>query len=117
MGATGRSVVRQRWSLTAASIDRQDKRWSWVHVDDLAEAYLLAANNRGNAAGQLFSIGEGDGPTYETLLRTLKGYDGECRPEARARAVLCTAYRTLPVAWFVGRRGGVQGGRGLWPLL
>ena len=56
---------------------RKDKRWSWVHVDDLAQAYVRAAQNRGAATGQIFDVGEPHGPQFEELLRAAKGYTGE----------------------------------------
>jgi len=54
----------------------QDKRWSWVHVDDLAQAYVRAAQNRGAATGQIFDVGEPHGPQFEELLRAAKAYTG-----------------------------------------
>lgn len=47
---------------------KADKRWSWVHIDDLAEAYVLTIANRDRAAGRVFDIGESHGPTYEELV-------------------------------------------------
>ena len=47
-----------------------DKRWSWVHVDDLGDAYarLLAAPVRA-VVGEVYDIAEPSPPTYEALVR------------------------------------------------
>ena len=47
-----------------------------MHVDDLAQAYVRAAQNRGAATGQIFDVGEPHGPQFEELLRAAKGYTG-----------------------------------------
>lgn len=59
---------------------RPDKRWSWVHVDDLADAYVRAMRHRSVAAGRVYDIGEPFGPTYRELrvaMARLAGFDGE----------------------------------------
>lgn len=50
-----------------------DKRWTWVHVDDLGDAYVLAAQ-RGGAlvGGQIYNIGSPrDHYTYRELRTAL----------------------------------------------
>ena len=57
-----------------------DKIWSWVHIDDLGEAFVLAMKRRSIAAGRAYDIGEPYGPRYEDLrvaCAKLAGYDGE----------------------------------------
>jgi len=46
-----------------------DKRWSWVHVDDLAHAYVqIAEAPRSVVQRQVFNIAAlGDNPTYKEL--------------------------------------------------
>jgi len=46
---------------------RKDKRWSWVHVDDLGRGFVSAAEKGSTLAGQLFNISAQDNPTYEEL--------------------------------------------------
>jgi len=56
------------------------KRWSWVHVDDLADAYVRMMGRRSLAAGRIYDLGEPFGPTYEELRvagARLAGFDGE----------------------------------------
>jgi len=48
-------------------IGRKEKRWSWVHVDDLGEAYVNVAKAGTIVDGQLFNVAEPHGPTYEEL--------------------------------------------------
>jgi len=44
------------------------KRWSWVHVDDLGEAYVKISKAGGNVVnGELFNIAELHPPTYDEL--------------------------------------------------
>ncbi|CAF1064601.1 unnamed protein product [Didymodactylos carnosus] len=48
---------------------RSDKRWSWVHIDDLSDAYVLIARSPiASVKNQMFNIAaQGDNPTYEQL--------------------------------------------------
>lgn len=58
----------------------RSKRWSWVHVDDLADAYVRLIKRGSIAAGRVYDLGEPFGPTYEELrvaAAKLAGYDGE----------------------------------------
>jgi nucleoside-diphosphate-sugar epimerase len=49
---------------------RPDKRYSWVHVEDLATAFqlLIDAPEPGRFAGQLFNFVGNDSPSYEEIL-------------------------------------------------
>jgi len=42
------------------------KRWSWVHIDDLGDGYVLVAKKHGLNA-ELFNLAVNDNPTYEEL--------------------------------------------------
>ncbi|KAH3758061.1 NAD dependent epimerase/dehydratase superfamily protein [Pelomyxa schiedti] len=45
------------------------RKWTWVHIDDLAEAYVLIDSHRAIAQGQTFGVAAKTGnPTYEELL-------------------------------------------------
>lgn len=46
---------------------RGDKRWTWVHVDDLAQAYVLSVKRAAQVSGNLFFIGAYNSRTYEEL--------------------------------------------------
>jgi len=48
-------------------VGRPDKRWSWVHTDDLGEAYVRAAKVGSVVDNQLFNISAPDHPTFEEL--------------------------------------------------
>jgi len=50
---------------------RKDRRHSWVHIYDLAYAYLLTVKNHITAAGQIFDIASPDTPTYEELYKKI----------------------------------------------
>jgi len=49
---------------------RPDKRFSWVHVEDLANAYqlLIDAPDAGRLAGQLFNFVAEDYPSYQEII-------------------------------------------------
>eukprot|EP01103_Thecamoeba_quadrilineata_P020184 TRINITY_DN8533_c0_g1_i1.p1 TRINITY_DN8533_c0_g1~~TRINITY_DN8533_c0_g1_i1.p1 ORF type:complete len:310 (-),score=45.55 TRINITY_DN8533_c0_g1_i1:147-1076(-) len=46
---------------------RPDKRWSWVHVDDLGDAYVAVAKAGSVVDRQVFNLSAQDNPTYEDL--------------------------------------------------
>jgi len=46
-----------------------EKRWSWVHVHDLAYAFLLAVQKFTIASGQIFDIGQSENPPTYVELR------------------------------------------------
>jgi len=46
-----------------------DKRYSWIHINDLAEAYvLLCRQSRTKVDGQLFNFVARDDPSYEEII-------------------------------------------------
>lgn len=47
---------------------RGDKRFSWVHVEDLARAYALVVQQGASLSGQLFNIVSRDYPTFEGIV-------------------------------------------------
>jgi len=49
-------------------IQWKERRHSWVHVNDLADAYILTVKNYTKVTGQIFDIAS-DAPTYEELYR------------------------------------------------
>jgi len=50
--------------------DHHDRKYSWIHVDDLAEAYVAAANKASYLHGEIFNIVNGyDSPSWEELSR------------------------------------------------
>lgn len=58
----------------------REKGWSWVHVDDLAEAYLLAAEAGRAIDGEAFGIADEQRPrSLDVMRRCLEvaGYRGE----------------------------------------
>ncbi|NJP99932.1 NAD-dependent epimerase/dehydratase family protein [Streptomyces zingiberis] len=61
------------------------KRWSWVHVDDLADAYLRILHNPASVDGEVFVIADDQRLTaldmQETAVRAA-GYTGEITVES-----------------------------------
>jgi len=58
---------------------KKEKRWSWVHVDDLGDAYVRVAKAGSVVDNQLFNITANDYPTYEQLkiaAATAAGWKG-----------------------------------------
>jgi len=49
------------------AVGKPEKRWSWVHVDDLGEAYVKVAQAGSVVNGQVFNVSAQDNPTYEDL--------------------------------------------------
>jgi UDP-glucose 4-epimerase len=45
----------------------KNKRWSWVHVDDLGDSYVLIAKRGSVVDSQIFNIAAPENPTYEEL--------------------------------------------------
>jgi len=52
------------------------QRWNWVHVQDLADAYVRAAKRSHVVAGEAFNIVSESSPTYEEALRAAAGVAG-----------------------------------------
>lgn len=88
-GNDGHSSVSVDWFVMAAAGDPvfrgdREKGWSWVHVDDLAEAYLLAAEADSSIDGEVFCIADEHRPRCIDVMRrclAAAGYDGEIRFE------------------------------------
>lgn len=59
----------------------KDRRWSWVHVSDLADGYLhVVQAPRSVVRGEVFTLSGPTSPTYEeVVLATAKaaGYTGQ----------------------------------------
>jgi len=58
----------------------KSQRWNWVHVVDLADAYVKAVKKSHSIAGEAFNIVSDSSPTYEQgLLAVAKiaGFKGE----------------------------------------
>jgi nucleoside-diphosphate-sugar epimerase len=51
-----------------AIVGSRTKRWSWVHINDLAEAYVAVAKVGRTVDGQVFNIASYQAPTYEELM-------------------------------------------------
>lgn len=58
----------------------KDKRWNWIHVADLADAYVRAAKKTHAIKGEAFNIVSDSSPTYEqitTATARISGYKGD----------------------------------------
>jgi len=58
-----------------------DKKWSWIHIHDLAHAYLLAAQKFTVANGQIFDIGSPNPPSYEEFRKKAAAVAGHKNAE------------------------------------
>jgi len=58
-------ALKQDADLTL--MGRRDKRWSWVHVEDLADAYVRVAKAGHTVDGEIFDIIGPWAPTYEEI--------------------------------------------------
>jgi nucleoside-diphosphate-sugar epimerase len=70
MGEAGEGVYRG---------DRE-KSWTWIHIDDLAEAFLLATEADRAIDGELFNLGDDLQPLCVDVMRgcvAAAGYHGE----------------------------------------
>jgi len=57
----------------------KEKRWSWVHLDDLGDAYVKLAQNKNSLGGEIFNIADLDNPTYQeirTAIAKVVGWKG-----------------------------------------
>jgi len=66
-GGNAGTHTDKTWHLTDGKIvisGSLEKRWSWVHIYDLARAYLLAVQNFTAASGQVINVAVRDPPTY-----------------------------------------------------
>ncbi len=88
-GNDGHNSVTADWFAMAEAGDPvfrgdREKGWSWVHVDDLAEAYLLAAEADRSVDGEVFCITDEQRPRCVDVMRAClvaAGYDGAIRFE------------------------------------
>lgn len=79
-GGHGGFVADLFYSQKPAIIDgRRDKRWSWVHIDDLADAYaLLTRSPRVVVVGQMWNFAApNDNPTYEDIRTKMAHVSGQ----------------------------------------
>jgi nucleoside-diphosphate-sugar epimerase len=70
MGEAGQGIYRG---------DRE-KSWSWIHIDDLAEAFVLAAEANSAIDGELFNLADDLQPKCVDVMRRcvdVAGYQGE----------------------------------------
>jgi nucleoside-diphosphate-sugar epimerase len=88
-GNDGYNSVSTDWFAMAESGvavfrgDRQ-KGWSWVHIDDLAEAYRLVVEGGRSLDGEVFCIADEQRPLCVDVMRAClaaAGYSGEIRFE------------------------------------
>jgi nucleoside-diphosphate-sugar epimerase len=83
-GTDGRSSVSSQWfemGEQGKAVYRGDreKGWSWVHINDLAEAYVRVAESGAAIDGEIFCIADEQRPTcLEVMKACLKAanYDG-----------------------------------------
>ncbi|MBP2048376.1 hypothetical protein J2Z21_001300 [Streptomyces griseochromogenes] len=80
-----------------------DKRWSWVHVDDLADAYVRILDNPAAVDGETFVIA--DEQRLKALRRAARGRPCRRQTEPIGAGARSGSPRRLPVG------GGDGGGR------
>jgi len=88
VGSLVRSLLAERETL-ATRTGKREKRWSWVHVEDLAQAYVLAVQKIHVAKGEVFNIVSPSSPTWEELnlsAAKLVGFTGKVDYQVRACA-------------------------------
>jgi nucleoside-diphosphate-sugar epimerase len=79
-GGRGGFVADLFYSQKPAILDgRRDKRWSWVHIDDLAEGYVLISRaSRSIVSGQIWNLASpNDNPTYEEVRTQMARVSGQ----------------------------------------
>jgi nucleoside-diphosphate-sugar epimerase len=83
-GIDGRSSISSQWFAMgqgrAVYRGDRDKGWSWVHINDLAEAYVRVAESGAAIDGEIFCIADEQRPTcLEVMQACLKAanYSGE----------------------------------------
>jgi nucleoside-diphosphate-sugar epimerase len=93
-GNDGFNSVSTDWFAMAEQGDAvfrgdQEKGWSWVHVDDLAEAYRLVAEaDESIVGGEIFHIADEHRPRSLDVMRACldaAGYKGKIRLEGPAK--------------------------------
>jgi nucleoside-diphosphate-sugar epimerase len=86
-GDDGHSNGCRFWFFMAAGNDAvyrgdREKGWSWVHIDDLAEAYLLVAEADRSIDGEVFHLADEARPRSVDVMRaalSAAGYAGTIR--------------------------------------
>lgn len=86
-GNDGHSSATADWFLMGKAGDAvfygdRDKGWSWIHVDDLADAILRVAEAGAEVDGQLFCLADAHRPRCLEVMRRcldVAGYAGEIR--------------------------------------
>jgi nucleoside-diphosphate-sugar epimerase len=67
-GGDGGKYISSFWNLENPIKGPEHIRWSWVHVEDVAQGFLLAAKHRhGNASKQIFNLTVDQSPTWKEL--------------------------------------------------
>jgi len=71
-GGNGGFFANQAFSLKENDdlviIGSKEKRWGWVHVDDLADAYVRVVKSGHVVDGEIFDVCDPWFPTYEEVL-------------------------------------------------
>lgn len=88
-GKDGYNSVAADWFAMGESGDAvfrgdREKGWSWIHIDDLAEAYLLLTEAGRSIDGELFCLADEHRPRSLDVMRrcvAAAGYRGEVRFE------------------------------------
>jgi nucleoside-diphosphate-sugar epimerase len=88
-GKDGYNSVAADWFAMAESGEAvfrgdREKGWSWIHIDDLAEAYRLVAEAGREIDGELFCLADDKRPKSVDVMRccvAAAGYAGEVRFE------------------------------------
>ncbi len=96
-GGQGGFVADLFYSQNPTIIDeRRDKRWSWVHIDDLAEGYVLIARaSRAITSGQMWNLAApNDNPTYEEVRTSMARVSGQ-----KIEYIEKTSEDQLPLRW------------------
>jgi len=71
-GGDGGKYMSSFWTAENPIKGIEHVRWSWVHVEDVAQGFLLAAKHRyGNAYRQVFNLATNHSPTYKELRTTM----------------------------------------------
>lgn len=126
-GNDGHSSATVDWFLMAKSGDAvfygdRDKGWSWVHIDDLADAILTVAQGGAEIDGEVFCLADPFRPRCLEVMRRcldVAGYHGEIRfapiaPGERAARFdqneFITSAKARRVLGWVPRRPGVLDG-------
>jgi len=67
-GGDGGKYMSSFWNLENPIKGPENIRWTWVHIEDVAEGFLLAAKHRyGNASRQAFNLTANHSPTWKEL--------------------------------------------------